>query len=188
MLIVLTIPIYPAVGNMLKNFFTMILCKEIIDKKNLSDKEYAIFFRHMRLEKFKLLRKLVIKHNIDKILQHCYSKNLNKYNDIFNITSLVYNKDYIYKDVRTAHFCIALRNILIAYPNYFEKVQECVINKTNSIKLIELIYYFAIAIEDLEYNFSFKKLYAAIDDKTIRRQFEIRFQHKEEIGKLVSLV
>jgi hypothetical protein len=183
-------PAYPQIWNAVRSVFAFILCKEILAKKELSKKEFYLLVRHMQHQPFVVLRKFIVKRNIDTILGK-FNKATYKQleHPLYNKVFFPYRPDYRnYGDNYASSFAVALRNIVKAAPDSFDKIQNLVIDKAREFNQPDIILQFAIAAEDL--NCSFRNLYTAITryrNSTARQTFEFRYKRKPEIERLITI-
>lgn len=188
--ILLLTPAYLNIWNAVRSVFAAILCKEIIDKDNPSKKELTLLVRHMQRQPYALLRKIIVKRNMNAILKK-FSKATSKQLDnvLYGTVKFSYRSNYKkFGESRAAEFAVALRNMATLDSDSFEKIQNMVIDKAREFNHPEILYHFAIAIEDLGY--SFRTLYTAIvryRNSSARQSFELRYKNKPEIERLITI-
>lgn len=183
-------PAYSQIWNAIRSLFVSILCKELITKSSISKAEYDLLVRHMQHKPFGLLRKLIVKKNLSTIVEK-FNKASRKEleNAIHTNAPVPYRRNYkAYGANNTSKFAVALRNIVLAAPESFDKIQNLVIDKARDFNNPDLIYAFAIACEDMP--ISYRVLYMAITNyksSDARRSFEDRYKNKPEIERLITI-
>jgi|ERR1700722_5815637 len=194
---ILLIPAYPKIFNAVRSIFAAIICKEIISKPAISNREYALLIRHMRKDSFVVLRKLIVKRNLTAILEKLGAVSLDtatRLGTFYDVVTFSYYSNFkSFGDNKTTRFSVALRNIgiIIDYknsPHKFDKIQNLVIDKAREFNMPDIIYQFAVACED--FGISYRKLYNAIvqyKSSPARRDFELRYKNKPEIERLITL-